>query len=122
MAFDASAFDANSGRGTARFTADHIPMPDFHDFDNSVSQNPKWVPGHISFEVTWWGGGDRTKVRDDTFDYGGEFTTGPATMSFTVSDDGSSAVYSADKDGQRNGLGEQLDPGVGHERNGVFFH
>ena len=118
MAFDASAFDANPGRGTAKFTADHIPMPDYHDFGNSVSPNPTSVPGHISFEVTWWGGGSRSKVRDDTFDFGGDFVAGPATITFTVSDDGSSAVYSADKDGQ----GNPLDPGVGHERNGVFFH
>lgn len=117
--FDPSAFDVVPGQGRARFKADNIPMPDFHDFFNAVSPNAQSVPGHVSFEVTWAGGGARTKVRDDTFDFGGEFVTGPATIAFTVSDDGAGVVYTADPAGQSNG---QLQPGVGHERNGAFFH
>ena len=65
----------------------------------------------------------RTKLRDDTFDFGGDFVSGPpglpgATIAFTVSDDGGNAVYTADKEGQSH---EPWIPGVGHERNGVFF-
>jgi hypothetical protein len=118
MAFDASAFDANQGQGTARFTAQHLAMPNYGSFENSISPSPTWVPGHVSFEVTWAGGGDRTKIRDDTFDFGGSFVTGPATITFTASDDApGSTVYTSDPAGQSN----PLPPGVGHERNGVFF-
>src|SRR5262249_38438198 len=86
---------------------------------NAVSESPSSVPGHVSFEVIWAGSGERTKVRDADFDFGGEFVTGPATVSFTASDDGSSTVYTADAAGQRSPAG--VNPGVGHERTGVFF-
>jgi hypothetical protein len=92
-------------------------MRDYHDIVNSIGPNPSSVPGHVSFEVTWAGGGARQKVRDDTYDFGGDFVTGAATIAFTVSDDGSGVSYTADAAGQSNGL----PPGVGHERNGVFF-
>ena len=118
MAFDASAFDANQGQGTARFKAQNLPMPNYGTFENSISPNPTSVPGHVSFEVIWAGGGGATKVRDDTFDFGGNFVTGPATISFTASNDApGSTVYTSDAAGQTN----PLPPGVGHERNGVFF-
>jgi hypothetical protein len=42
--------------------------------------------------------------------------TGPVTINFSVSDDGGTVITS-DPDGQTN-VGP---PGVGHERNGVFF-
>ena len=118
MAFDASAFDVIPGQGRARFKVENMPMPDYHDFFNSLSPNPTKVPGHVSFEVTWAGGGERVKFRDSTFDYGVEVITGPATITFTASDDGGSEVYRSDAAGQ----GNPLDPIVGHERNGVFFH
>jgi hypothetical protein len=119
MAFDASAFDVNQGRGTARFKAVNLPMPNYGTFENSVlNPNPTWVPGHVSFEVTWAGGGGRVKFRDSTFDYGGDFMMGPATITFTAFNDANgSEVYHSDAAGQSN----PLSPSVGHERNGVFF-
>jgi hypothetical protein len=92
-------------------------LPDYHDIGNSIGPNPKSVPGHVSFEVTWGGRGARQNIKDTTFGFAGEFVTGPATISFTVSDDGSGTTYTADAARQENGL----PPGVGHERNGVFF-
>jgi hypothetical protein len=118
MALDASAFKAVPGQGTAVYRAEHLPMPNFGTFENSVSPNPTWVPGHVTFEVTWAGGGGATKIRNDDFDFGGNFVTGPATITFTASDDApGSPVYTSDAAGQSN----PLSPGVGHERNGVFF-
>ena len=114
--FDRSAFDSVPGQGRARFKSPRIAMPDYHDLFNAVLGGPS-VPGHVAFDVTWAGGGAKTKIRDDTYDFGGDFVAGPATISFTVSADGG-AVYTADAAGQNNG---QFIPGVGHERNGVFF-
>ena len=71
----------------------------------------------MSFEVTWAGRGDRQNVKDATFGFAGEYVSGSATIAFTVSDDGSGTTYTADAAGQSTGL----PPGVGHERNGVFF-
>jgi len=44
--------------------------------------------------------------------------TGPATISFTASNDNSRAVYTSDAAGQSN----PAPPAVGAEQNGVFFH
>ena len=63
------------------------------------------------------GGGSRTKIRDATFDFGGDYVTGPVTISFSVTDDGTGIEYASDTAGQSN-VGP---PGVGHERNGIFF-
>jgi hypothetical protein len=108
--------DVSPRTGTARFAMANIAIPDYHDFPNAISPNPKTVPGHASFEVSWGGGGDRVKVNDTTFDFDGEFAKGPMTISFTVSDDGG-PVYTSDANGQTN----PGPPGVGRERNGVFF-
>jgi hypothetical protein len=119
MAFDASTFDANQGQGTARFKVENLPMRNFHDFGNSLSENPTSVPGHVSFEVTWAGGGGRVKFRDSGFDYGAELVMGPASITFTASNDAAgSEVYHSDAAEQ----GNPFFPIVGHERNGVFFH
>ena len=118
MAIDPSAFDVIPGQGRARFKVENLALPDYHDFVNSVSPHPSSVPGHVSFEVTWAGGGGRQKVRDDTFDFGGDFETGKATIAFSVSDDGIPTRYTSDPSGQSN----PGPPGVGHERNGVFFN
>jgi hypothetical protein len=92
-------------------------LPDFGDFGNAVSPSPTTVPGHVSFDVTWAGGGGRTKVRDSNFDFGGDYMTGPATIAFSVTDDGSGTTIASDPAGQTN----PGPPGVGHERNGIFF-
>jgi hypothetical protein len=113
---DPSAIEVNQGTGQARFHVENLAIPDFHDFFNAVSPSPATVPGHVSFEVTWAGGGGRTKVRDTSYDFGGDYMTGPVTIEFSVSDDGG-PVITSDPGGQTN-VGS---PGVGHERNGVFF-
>jgi hypothetical protein len=110
-------FQADTRTGQARFHARHLAMPDYHDFLNSVSPSPKTRPGHITFDVRWHGGGAHRHVRDARFDFAGDFITGPATIEFHVSDDGTGVVISSLASGQTNGG----DPGVGHERNGRYF-
>jgi hypothetical protein len=67
--------------------------------------------------VRWQGGGDRTTIRDADYGYRGEFVTGPATIRFAARNDGTDIVFRSDPDGQST-VGP---PGVGRERNGVFF-
>jgi hypothetical protein len=57
-------------------------------------------------------------VADATFGFAGHYVSGPATISFTATNDGSSVVYTSDAAGQTN----PGPPGVGTEQNGVFFH
>jgi hypothetical protein len=56
--------------------------------------------------------------RDETFGFTGHYVNSNATISFTASNDGGDVIYSSNAAGQYN-VGQ---PGVGHERNGVFFN
>ena len=112
----ASAIDVNTGTGRARLRAANLAVPDFGNFFNAISWSPTSEPGHASFDVRWEGNGERTKIRDTTFDFAGQFVGGNATIRFAVKDDASDVVYSSDTGGQTT-----VSAGVGRERNGVFF-
>jgi hypothetical protein len=116
-----SAIDVSPGSGRARLHAEHVPVTDFHNLFIAVGLSeppPLPVPSHVSFDVRWSGSGDRRVLRDETFGFTGHYATSSATISFTASNDGGEVVYHSDAAGQSN-VGQ---PGVGHERNGVFFH
>jgi hypothetical protein len=110
------ALDAAPGKGSARFRAHQLAVPDYHDFFNALSPAPASRPGHVSFDVRWTGNTPRTKIRDEVFGFRGHFIAGDARISFSVHDDGSDVVYQSDPNGQRT-----VGAGVGHEHNGVFF-
>jgi hypothetical protein len=112
-----SAIEVDPGRGTARFRAENLPVPDYHDIINAIFGGSPPVPGHVSFDVSWAGGGDRQDQRDTTYNFVGQYRTSPATINFSVKDDTGNVVFTSDADGQTN----SLPPEVGHERNGVFF-
>ena len=57
-------------------------------------------PGHVTFDVHWDGSGHRSKVHEATFGFEGDFVDGNATISFSVTDDDSSVVYTSDAAGQ----------------------
>ena len=115
----ASAIDVDPGSGHARLHAENVPVTDYHDFFNAVfGGGPTPLPSHVSFDVRWSGDGDRQKVRDETFGFTGHYVTGSTTINFTASNEGGGVNYTSESAGQSN-VGA---PGVGHERNGVFFH
>ena len=114
-----SAIDVDPGSGQARLHADNVPVPDYHDFFNAVfGGGATPVRSHVSFDVRWPGKGGRQEIRDETFGFTGHYVTSATTISFTASNNGSAVIYTADRLGQYN-VGS---PGVGRERNGVFFH
>jgi hypothetical protein len=119
VAIDPGAIDANVGNGAARFALSS-PMPDFGDFFNAISPSPASTQGHVTFDVRWDGGGDRIRVRDSDFGVAGQFVSGPASITFAVTD-ASGAVYRADASGQYQPGDDGGPPGVGRERNGIFF-
>jgi len=119
IAVPPSAVDINPGRGRARFRMDDVALPDFHDFLNAIGfADPpiETIPSHVSFDVVWQGRGDRLKVRDSDFDFGGTFVSGDATVTFSASNDGSGVTYTSVADGQHT-----VSAGAGHEQNGAFF-
>jgi len=115
-AFDDDVFRARVRAGKARFRVRHLAIPDFGDFGNSVSPDPTTVPGHVSFDVRWLGGGARQHVADAAFGFVGDYVAGDVRIAFSARDDGTGVAYRSDPDGQVTVSG-----GVGRERNGVFF-
>jgi hypothetical protein len=116
-----SSVDVDPGSGQARLHADTVPVTDFHNLFIAVGLSqppPSPLPSHVSFDVRWSGNGTRQEIRDETFGFTGHYVNSNATISFTASNDGGDVIYSSDAAGQYN-VGQ---PGVGHERNGVFFH
>lgn len=113
---DHSAIDASPGSGQAQIRLDNLALHDYHDFISAISPNPPEVPSHVSFEVTWEGGGDHAKLTDSDYRFTGNFVGGDATIAFTAWNDGAGVVYTSDDGGQTT-----IGAGVGHERNGVFF-
>ena len=97
---------------------ENIAVPDFHDFFNAITDPPPIpvVALHVSFDTRWEGGGQRQKIRDLVFDFGGEFVSGPATIDFSVSNDGTGVTYTSVADGQY-----AVSAAVGRERNGAAF-
>jgi hypothetical protein len=97
--------------------AEHLSVPDFHDFVNAVSPAPKKRPGHASFDVRWRGDEhDRKRIRDATFGFVGQYVPTTGHIRFRCSDDRSGIVYTSEPHGQTTVSG-----GIGRERNGVFF-
>ena len=124
MPIAAASLDVVPGTGEARLRASGVAMPDFHDgFSAIFGGGPEPIPSHGSFDCRWAGHGEAQRIDDDTFDFTGRFVTGPATISFSASNDGDDVVYNSDPAGQfnpgpeDNGAGS---PAVGHERNGIF--
>jgi hypothetical protein len=113
-----TAIDVDAEDGTARLRASNLAVPDFSNFFNAISPSPSPapIPSHVSFDVRWQGGGTRTTIRDTVFGFSGGFVEGPATIDFSVSNDGSGVTYTSDAANQKTVL-----VGVGHERNGRFF-
>jgi hypothetical protein len=114
------AIKVNPATGEARLRVQALKIPDYHDLLNSLGlvPGPPPVPSRVSFEVRWAGHGAPVDLHDTTFGFMGHYVTGPATISFTASNNSSSVVYRSDATGQSN----PGPPGVGTEQNGVFFH
>jgi hypothetical protein len=106
--------------GEASLRVQALKIPDYHDILNSIGivPGPAPVPSRVSFDVRWAGHGAPFDLHDATFGFAGHYVSGPATISFTATNDGSSVVYTSDAAGQTN----PGPPGVGTEQNGVFFH
>ena len=124
---DPSAIHVDPGSGQARMRAKRVPVSDYHDFFNAISEDPHPppIPSHVSFDVRWTGDGTRRKIRDQTFGFTGHYVTGATMISFIASNDGGGVIYTSDPEGQYNptvDVGGAGSPAVGHERNGVFFH
>ena len=74
--------------------------------------------------MRWAGHGEQRRIRDKCFGFSSRYVTGPATVTFSASNDAGGVTYTSDPDGQRNPTAAEGGAGsaaVGRERNGVFF-
>jgi len=112
-----SALHVNPVKGSATLRLHDLAVPDYGNFFNAIAPvpDPKPIPSHVSFEVTWPGAHAATEVDDEEFDFSGRFVASDATIAFTARNDNSGVIYRSQPDGQTN-----FDAGVGRERNGVF--
>jgi len=113
---DHGTVDASPGSGRARFALGNLALEDYHDFFSAIAPGAEGAPSHVSFDVTWHGGGDRAKLTDSDYHFTGNFVGGDASIAFTAWNDDDHIVYTSDSSGQKT-----IGAGVGHERNGVFF-
>ena len=113
------AIKIDPSTGEARLRVQALKTLDFHDALNSfgIVPGPR-LPSRVSFDVRWAGHGGPVDLHDPTYGFTGHYVTGPATISFTASNDGGGVVYRSDPAGQSN----PGPPAVGTEQNGVFFH
>jgi hypothetical protein len=112
-----TAATVSPSTGAGRYRIQNLAIPDFHDFVNAVSPFPSTIPGHVSFDVRWAGGGDPVEIRDDVFGFEGTYIGGDVTIAFRAYDDTRRGVIFTS-----NPVGQTVvGVGVGRERNGVFF-
>ena len=110
--------DVNPATGDARMRGQSVKVSDYHDLFNSIEGGgPAPVPARVSYDVRWLGGGAASHIRDTRFEFVGDFVAGPAQISFTAMNEHGDVLYESDAAGQSS----PLTPGVGTERNGVFF-
>ena len=110
--------DVNPATGEARMRGQSVKVSDYHVLFNSiVGGGPAPIPARVSYDVRWLGGGAASHIRDTTFGFVGDFVAGPAQISFTAMNEHGDVLYESDAAGQSS----PLTPGVGTERNGVFF-
>jgi len=77
---DDDAVEAHPGSGEARLHAT-AGVRDFHDFFNAVTPGGASVPATVEFDVRWEGRGERSRIRDATFGFVGEFVAGVGSFS-----------------------------------------
>ena len=111
--------DIDPAGGSARFVARNLPIPDYGNFGNSLSDGPS-TASRVDFEVTWTATGAPVHLSSPAppqgFDFVADYRPAEARITFSASHDQSDVAYHSDSSGQNNPF-----PGVvGTERNGVF--
>lgn len=114
------------GSGTASLRMIDVPVMDFHDLANALTDgkgfgNPPIspmppVPATVSFDIEWGGVIERAIVTNENEDFTGQYVRTGATIQWS-SNQAEFAFISEPPNPARN-----LYSVVGHERNGVFFH
>src|SRR3712207_1583845 len=82
IALDPDTVDLNPDDERAILEVSDLPMPDYHDFVNAVSNGPS-EPGTVSFRVKWDAGGKKQDFHYAPNRWSGTFEQCTATSSWT---------------------------------------
>ena len=113
MPMDEKTVDVHPESGRAVYKASNLPMPDYHDFVNSVTGGIP-VPGMVSFHVEWAPSKLKHHYRYAPHKFEAEFVETTATCNWSGRTQ--HAEFSTDTNLPT------IYAEVGHERSGVFFH
>jgi hypothetical protein len=108
--------------GTARFHANNMAIPDYHDFPNSIGvRTPPiaTIPSFVSFDMRWKAKPDAklTRLTDTTNHFRGRFLDSNATITWSAKQPSTGFTF---KSAPAN-TSKTISGVIGHERNGKFF-
>jgi hypothetical protein len=99
---------------------DHLAMPDYHDFFNSIglTQPPlPPTPSTVSFDVRWRGKAAPVRLRETSDHFSGRFIDSTATIAWSARQPSTQfAFVSAPANASTT-----ISAVIGRERNGRFF-
>jgi len=120
---DSLRIELDDGRASLRIA--DLPIPDFHDLANNLTNGHGLssssippivpVPATVSFDVEWSGVISRAKVVNDTQNFSGDFIKTGSTIKWSSEQNGF-FFDSEDPNPARN-----IGAVIGREGNGVFF-
>jgi hypothetical protein len=102
------------GSGETSLEVHNIPVIDYFSIPNALVRGSS-TPATVSYAIHWTKGGKRTRVRDATVGFAGEFIENAATMTWSATTSAGTFVS-----GPESASASYFSI-VGHERNGVFF-
>ena len=116
IALPSGAGDVDPAAGTATFTMTDLPIGDYYHLVFGGSNGPH-VPAKVTFNITWSPGSDSKHIHahDTTNGFGGDFTPGIATASWSASEEGFTFTSTPGETPKTNVAY------VGTEQNGRFF-
>jgi len=109
-----SSISVNFAAGTASFQVNNLAVEDYHDVVNALLDGPS-VEANVSWNIQWAHPLGRTKIRDASTGFAGDFVQNMAQIAWTGQTD--TAQFVADPASTSVNEFSLL----AHERNGVFF-
>jgi len=115
-AIPTGSVSVNPGNGRASLRVSNIVVTDYGDYGNALfGGGPPPVPATLSFDVQWFGVGERANVVNPADGFAGEFVRNSAQMAWSATVGDYSFVSGPAS------TSSSIFAEVGHERNGVFF-
>lgn len=114
VAFPDDSVEAEVSEAKARFHASHVSMPDYGTIVNGLFHTAPPKPGHVSFDIRWFGAVKTGSVSNNDLKFGFDYVQTHARISWegrTGEDH-----FHSDDDHQTVEFAQ-----IANEKNGAFF-